>query len=176
MEENINTVVHRWLKEDLKENWICIDATMGRGNDTLFLAQHASKVIAFDIQKEALEATKKRCKEMNNIEYHLLSHDKMESVVHTFVDCIVFNLGYLPHSDTAVITKIETTERALLASWNLLRKGGILLVVSYIGHEGGKAEHEIVRQFIDTHLKCVKTYRYQTKENSPVAYYLKKEE
>lgn len=176
MEENINTVAHRWLKEDLREDWICVDATMGRGNDTLFLAQHCAKVIAFDIQKEALLTTKTRCKEMNNIEFHLLSHDKMEEVISTCVDCIVFNLGYLPHFDSSVITKAETTQKALLASWNLLKKGGILLIISYIGHEGGKEEHEVVKKFVDSHLTCIKTYSYQTKENSPKAYYLKKAE
>ncbi len=174
MEENINTVAHRWLKEYLKKDFICIDATMGRGNDTYFLARHASKVIAFDIQKEALEATQNRCKDMNNIEYHLLSHDQMETVVLTPVDCVVFNLGYLPYFDPTIITKAETTQKALHASWNLLKKDGILLIISYVGHEGGKKEHEIVKEFVDTHSKCIKTYQYQTKENSPIAYYLKK--
>ena len=175
MEENINTVTQNWLKEEIKKDWICVDATMGRGNDTYFLAKRCQKVIAFDIQQEALNATQKRCDGFNNIQLHLLSHDKMEEVIKEKVDCILFNLGYLPHFDPSVITKPKTTSNALIASWNLLKKNGILIIVSYIGHPGGQEEHEAVKQFVNTHSRCIKTYTYQTKENAPIAYYLKKE-
>ena len=42
---------------------ICIDATMGNGNDTALLSRLAGEkghVIAFDIQKQALEHTGER--------------------------------------------------------------------------------------------------------------------
>ena len=47
-----------------------IDATMGKGNDTLLLARLAGEqgqVLAFDIQKEALDMTKALLKE-NGVE------------------------------------------------------------------------------------------------------------
>ena len=47
----------------MKEGDLCIDATAGNGNDTLFLCElvgECGRVLAFDIQKEAVENTKKR--------------------------------------------------------------------------------------------------------------------
>lgn len=175
MEENINTVAHRWLKEELKKDWICVDATMGRGNDTLFLAQNCAKVIAFDIQKEALEATRKRCFNQNNVELHLLSHEFLQQAIHEKIDCAVFNLGYLPRFDQTIITQPDSTAKALNAAWQLLKEGGVLLVVSYIGHPGGMQEHEVVKDFAASHASLIKTYRYTTKEDSPIAYYMRKE-
>ncbi len=37
-----------------------MDATMGNGHDTLFLAKLAKQVYAFDIQEQALEKTQER--------------------------------------------------------------------------------------------------------------------
>lgn len=174
MEENVNTVLHRYLKEALNKDMVCVDATMGRGNDTFFLANLCKKVYAFDIQMEALEQSKKRCKDLNNIEYYCMSHALMNEVIHEEVDCIVFNLGYLPYSDQIVITKPESTLEALNKSYNLLKPNGILSVLCYVGHEGGKAEHDCVKHFIDTHDFDVLTYTYKTRENAPVLYYLHK--
>ena len=56
--DNINTVVHRWLKEFLQPHHVCIDGTCGNGNDTLFLAERTQKVYGFDIQSQAIENTK----------------------------------------------------------------------------------------------------------------------
>ena len=42
---------------------LCIDATMGNGNDTLLLSrlcEENGRVLAFDIQRSALEKTKER--------------------------------------------------------------------------------------------------------------------
>ena len=46
----------------MKEGDLCIDATAGNGNDTLLLSQlcgESGKVLAFDIQEQALTATQK---------------------------------------------------------------------------------------------------------------------
>ena len=52
-----------FLEEHVEEGDLCIDATAGNGHDTLFLCMLAGekgKVAAFDIQKQAIEATRKR--------------------------------------------------------------------------------------------------------------------
>ncbi len=54
----------RFIKEQVKPGDICIDATMGNGNDTLLLSRlcgEAGHVLAFDIQETALENTKSAC-------------------------------------------------------------------------------------------------------------------
>lgn len=60
------------------------------------------------------------------------------------VSAILFNLGYLPGGDQAVITTSGETLAALDTAAGLLRPGGILSVVCYPGHPGGDAESEAV--------------------------------
>ena len=53
----------RFIREQVKPGDICIDATMGNGNDTLLLstlAGSSGKVLAFDIQESALRRTEER--------------------------------------------------------------------------------------------------------------------
>ena len=54
---------HKYVSEVLGPGDIAIDATMGNGYDTLFLADRVGdygKVYAFDIQSAALENTRRR--------------------------------------------------------------------------------------------------------------------
>ena len=56
----------RFIREQVQPGDICIDATMGNGNDTLLLSSLCGKdghVFAFDIQEEALINTRKRLME-----------------------------------------------------------------------------------------------------------------
>ena len=59
----ITSWVHHFLEDHVQPGDICIDATMGNGNDTALLSKLAGehgKVIAFDIQQMALDNTKER--------------------------------------------------------------------------------------------------------------------
>lgn len=50
------------IRPQVKPGDLCIDATMGNGHDTLFLSQlvgPSGRVLAFDIQQAALDATRK---------------------------------------------------------------------------------------------------------------------
>ena len=52
-----------FIRQQVTEGDFCIDATMGNGNDTLLLSQlckTTGKVLAFDIQKQALAATREK--------------------------------------------------------------------------------------------------------------------
>ena len=51
-------MAHDFLAEVVTKEDIVVDATMGNGHDTLFLAKLAKKVYAFDIQEQALERPK----------------------------------------------------------------------------------------------------------------------
>ncbi len=146
--DNINTVAHRWLNSYLKPEHICIDATCGNGNDTLFLAQRSSKVYGFDIQHQAIENTQKRCEKMTNVKLFQMSHDLMEDVVHESVDCVIFNFGYLPKADPSIITLPQTSLKALKSAMNLLRVGGVLVLCCYVGHPGGQEETDQIDEWI----------------------------
>ena len=60
MKLNTLGIAHRFLEEKVPQGGLCIDATMGRGKDTAFLCElvgETGKVIAFDIQQEAVDST-----------------------------------------------------------------------------------------------------------------------
>ena len=97
-----------FIRQQVQEGDFCIDATMGNGNDTLLLSQlcgESGKVLAFDIQEQALTATQKRLNAGHVPEnYRLLleSHANMaEYATPDSVSCIVFNFGYLPGVDVS---------------------------------------------------------------------------
>ena len=48
-------MAHDFLSQVITPEDIVVDATMGNGYDTLFLAKLAKQVYAFDIQEQALE-------------------------------------------------------------------------------------------------------------------------
>jgi len=134
-----------------------IDATAGNGHDTLFLAQavqSAGHVWALDIQQAALESTARRLSEAGVQDRVTLiqgSHAHMAGLLPQElagqVTAIMFNLGYLPGSDKAMATATDTTLQALEAARALLAPGGILSVVAYLGHPGGREEFTRVQQW-----------------------------
>ncbi|PSL31115.1 putative rRNA methylase [Planomicrobium soli] len=128
-----------------------IDATAGNGHDTLFLAHLTGadgKVFAFDIQKEAIEATRSRVKEFNHVELVHDSHAKISEYVDAPISAAVFNLGYLPKGDHSIITKAQSTLSAMNQCLDLMQPGGLLLVVIYSGHDGGSEERDAVIEFV----------------------------
>ncbi len=152
--------VHELLGESLGEGDLAVDATAGNGWDTAFLASaigSSGRVHALDLQEEALASTRELLRERGLIErvelYHC-GHEQMEELlpmeVHGKVGAFVFNLGYLPGGDKEVTTKADTTAAALRAALRLLRPGGLLAVIAYRGHPGGKDECEAARRELET--------------------------
>ena len=118
-----------FIRQQVQEGDFCIDATMGNGNDTLLLSQlcgESGKVLAFDIQEQALTATQKKLTAGHAPEnYRLLleSHANMaEYATPDSVSCIVFNFGYLPGGDHSLATRGETSIQALTQALTLLKK------------------------------------------------------
>lgn len=173
--DNINTVAHRWLKEFLQPEHVCVDATCGNGNDTLFLAERTKKVYGFDIQSLAIENTKKRCGHLNNIELFHMSHAMMKEVVHEKIDCAIFNFGYLPKADPTIITQPDSSLKAVQAAYDLLKKNGVLVLCCYVGHEGGQQETDVIDEWIKSNgLSILFTYR-QDRPQSPILKIIKKD-
>lgn len=57
---------HRFIRQHLREGGFAVDATAGNGGDTLLLCQtvgKTGKVLAMDIQRQAVENTKKLLEE-----------------------------------------------------------------------------------------------------------------
>ena len=58
---NTLTIVHDFLRRQVKPGAFCIDATAGKGRDTALLCRLAGeqgRVLAFDIQQDAVRQTR----------------------------------------------------------------------------------------------------------------------
>ncbi len=160
-------LLHVLLKQVICKGDCVVDATAGNGHDTVFLAEAVGdegKVIAIDIQAEAIEATRQRLQENqleNRVDLHQASHAEISRLVPVgSAKVIVFNLGYLPGSDRALITQAETTLKALAASVVALEKGGVLAVICYPDHAGGDDEAAQVLAFLQG-LKNFRLAKYE---------------
>ena len=142
-------MAHDFLAQVVTREDIVIDATMGNGHDTLFLAKLAKQVYAFDIQEQALEKTSQRLQEadLTNVELILQGHETVDQFVRE-VKAAIFNLGYLPSADKSIITQPQTTIEALDKLCHMLVKGGRIAIMIYYGHEGGDIERDAVMDFV----------------------------
>lgn len=145
----------RFIREQVQPGDFCIDATMGKGNDTLLLSMLAGpsgRVLAFDVQKEALLLTEKRLQEADapkNYTLLLDSHERISCYASPgSVSCIVFNLGYLPGGDHSMATKAGSTIPALRQSLSLLQKGGLISLCIYSGGDSGFEEKDAVLSWL----------------------------
>ncbi|MFS1511427.1 class I SAM-dependent methyltransferase [Chengkuizengella sp. SCS-71B] len=172
---------HKLIQEHVKQGDIVIDATLGNGNDTLFLKKLVGDngiVCGFDVQNTAIQNTMKRLAEAGfSLEHvHLIknSHDKMLEILppsmHEKVSAITFNLGYLPGGDHNIITQQETTIRALQHSLLFLEKDGIITIVVYSGHSGGEEEADAVLAWVQNlpqQYYQVLRYQFLNQKNNP---------
>ena len=142
-------MAHDFLAQVITPEDIVVDATMGNGHDTLFLAKLAKQVYAFDIQNQALEKTSQRLEEagLSNVDLILQGHETVDQFV-TEVKAAIFNLGYLPSADKSIITQPQTTLEALEKLCRMLVKGGRIAIMIYYGHEGGDIERDAVLDFV----------------------------
>lgn len=142
-------MAHDFLAQVITQEDIVVDATMGNGHDTLFLAKLAKQVYAFDIQEQALEKTSQRLQEagLTNVDLILQGHETVDQFV-TEVKAAIFNLGYLPSADKSIITQPQTTIESLDKLCQMLVKGGRIAIMIYYGHEGGDIERDAVLDFV----------------------------
>ena len=142
-------MAHDFLAQVITKDDVVVDATMGNGHDTLFLAKLAKQVYAFDIQEQALQKTSKRIQEagLTNVDLILQGHETVDQFV-TEVKAAIFNLGYLPSADKSIITQPQTTLEALEKLCQMLIKGGRIAIMIYYGHEGGDIERDAVLDFV----------------------------
>lgn len=170
---NVLEIARRLIAERLKEGETAVDATMGNGNDTLFLAQlvgEKGKVYAYDIQPQAVERTTERLKQvgvLDRVTIRLTSHEEM-TLLDEEAGAIMFNLGYLPGGNKDITTQAQSTLRAIEAGLSLLRPGGIMTIMIYWGHEAGKVEKEAVEQYcrqLDQTKHLVLKYQYLNQQN-----------
>lgn len=163
------------LEKAVEKGDSVIDATSGKGNDTVFLSHlvgHAGRVFAFDVQQDAIDSTDKRLKEagIEHVDLILSGHEVVLQHVSHEISAAIFNLGYLPGSDQSVTTSGETTWKAVVDILSLLKVGGIIILVVYHGHEEGKSERNYLEKAVETldaGATSVLKYEFLNKTNAP---------
>lgn len=177
---------HSLLEEILQPGDHVIDATMGNGYDTVFMAEKIGKaghVYSFDIQKEALLSTKSKLTEQDLLDrtsLFLQGHETLGTVVDEAhpIKAGIFNLGYLPKSDKSVITLPETTRTAMEEILKRLVPRGRMILVVYYGHEGGEKELDMVQDYCQSlpqeKYNVLKYQFINQKNNPPILYCVEK--
>lgn len=157
-ERPLTAIAHDALCEVLHGDDRAIDATVGNGHDTLFLAGRVGPhghVIGFDIQPAALAAARSRLSAAGldaNATLLACGHERLGVEIPPdwvgTVAAVMFNLGYLPGGDKGLITRADTTLAALRQALPVLRIGGLISLMVYPGHPGADAEVRVVDDWL----------------------------
>lgn len=159
-ESNIVKRTHELMLENSKFD-VAVDATLGNGYDTLFLAQHYKKVIGIDIQPLAIKRSSEKTKDLLNVEIILEDFNNIDRF--NYANLIVFNLGFLPGSNRKVKTQDYTSDKAILKAYGIL--DGKMLIACYIQHEGGYEEYaSLIKTLEENNIKYVLEDNFSNKE------------
>lgn len=159
-----------------------VDATVGNGFDTCFLAQLVGPqgaVIGYDVQQCAIDATRARLTAagLENVDLRLESHVALAALERGSLSAVMFNLGYLPRADHTVTTRAESSLVAVRAAVDAVRGGGVVSVLCYRGHDGGDEESDAVERLVCSLDEVIDVQRFESsppKPTSPVLLFLKK--
>ena len=183
----VNTA-HDLIRDILRPGDIAIDATVGNGHDTVFLAEQvgpSGHVYGFDIQQAAIDSTLDKFRQAHLSDSLTLIHashaemtDKIPADLHGNISAIMFNLGYLPGGDKSVITLTDSTLTALTVASRILAVNGIITLLAYPGHPGGDLETDRVKNWceqLDTQQFEVSTiYSSEHKDTAPRLFVIRK--
>ena len=148
--------VQDFLAARLVHPQLCVDATCGNGGDTAFLCgltAPAGRVLAFDVQPEAIRSTRARLEQADvpADRYSLIcgSHaDLLQYVQPGTADAVMFNFGWLPGADHGVFSTAQSSIPALQAALQAVRPGGIVSAILYSGAVIGSDEKQAVLRFL----------------------------
>ncbi|GHH97362.1 class I SAM-dependent methyltransferase [Neobacillus kokaensis] len=168
------------LKKAVSTGGVVVDATLGNGHDTVFLADlvgDTGKVYGFDVQERALAATKDRLNQQGLLGRATLFHNGHEHLAasippgdHGKITGAIFNLGYLPGSDKTIVTRPETTIAAINQLLEIMAPEGIIVLVIYHGHDEGAVERDALLQYcstIDQKTAHVLQYQFINQKHHP---------
>lgn len=145
---NISDLSHHIIENFLENKDVAIDATLGNGYDTDFLSKKFKTIYSFDIQEEACDSYRAKLKENVNIIND--SHHLFEKYINVKVDCIMYNLGFLPGGDKNITTMHETSLKSIKDGLDILNSSGIMTICIYKGHYEGKKEETCILEYLKT--------------------------
>jgi predicted methyltransferase len=147
---------HLLLRHTVKPGAWVIDATVGNGHDTLFLADLVGpqgRVFGFDIQQQALAVAAQRLTGLPQVTLIHAGHEhlaeRLPAGTKGRIGAAMFNLGYLPGAEKELITRAQTTLPALDQALDALAAGGLVTLMLYSAHDGGADEAAHVRAHVE---------------------------
>lgn len=159
---------------------VVVDATLGNGHDTLFMANLVGEngtVYGFDVQQDAIRTSIERLNQhglADRVTIFHKGHEHLSKLIptehHGKVKAAIFNLGYLPGSNKSVVTKPETTISAIEQLLEILVPEGLIILVIYHGHAEGAVERDALLmncQSINQKKAHVLLYRFINQQNNP---------
>ena len=160
IESKIVKRVHELVLKVEKKK-VAIDATVGNGYDTLFLANHFDKVIGIDIQPLAIKRSKEKTQNLSNVELYLDDFNNIAN--YQYANVILFNLGFLPGSNRKIKTQDFTSEQAIINAYNIV--DGLLLIACYVQHEGGYEEYlRVCKMLVENKIEYALEDDFENKE------------
>lgn len=170
-DKNALKLSHEYIKAHLNKEDIAVDATMGRGRDTLLLCTLSKEVYAFDIQKEALISTRQLLDEHNIKNAHLIldSHHNLKSYVKN-AKCVVFNFGFLPGGDHTIFSHSDTSIKAIEEALSIIPHDGFISICSYYGGDTGFEERDALLDYLsklDSKKYTVMLHSFYNRPNCP---------
>ncbi len=152
-DKNALKLSHEHMKSHVKGGDTVIDATAGKGRDTLLLSSLVGEkghVYAFDIQKEALDLTYSLLFENDreNVSLILDSHHKMADYVQS-AKAVIFNFGFLPGGDHSIYSHGDTSTKAIDAALSILEEDGFISICSYYGGDTGFEERDALLSYLE---------------------------
>lgn len=164
---NVTELSHKIIQQHKSIN-LAVDMTIGRGNDTLFLAKNAKNVIGFDIQQEAIDLTNELLSNnaVTNVKLINDSHENILKYVTDPVDVAIYNLGYLPKGNKDIKTEKTSTINSLKSLISILNTPGLIVIVVYPHNPG---EIKAVEDFVSNLSNSFDSLKYQVlnKQNCP---------
>jgi 16S rRNA C1402 N4-methylase RsmH len=156
-DQRLTAAATSWIEAALFDGALAVDATVGNGYDTLFLAHRVGpkgRVLGFDVQKAALAGARELLKFVGSLDRVSFIHDSHSRLTdhlppQAAIQGAMFNLGYLPRGNRQIITRPETTVMALGGVLSNLAAQGRITILVYRGHEEGILEYVKVREFLE---------------------------
>lgn len=145
---------HKFIAGHVKPGGFCIDCTAGNGGDTEFLCRlvgFGGRVLAFDIQQEAVKSTELRLEKsgLSHIARVICAgHENILNYAEPrSADAVMFNLGWLPGGDHKIFSRPDTTIAAINGALEVLKPGGVMSVCIYYGRDCGYGERDSLLEF-----------------------------
>jgi len=155
---SLTRTAHDLIETVLRPGDRAIDATVGNGHDTLFLARcvgDTGRVFGFDIQSHALRKTSDKLAQQGMTARTTLfnvDHSKMGQTIpidsRGKIKVVMFNLGYLPGGDKAITTQTANTVNAIAVAAGLTSAHGLISILAYPGHLEGALETSAVERYL----------------------------